>query len=117
MIDHYQDKSTPIPHKTTYGSSCNIEVLKYTPRPLTIFLDPKIATYQLLGPDPRGVWEFTNKISDNFTLGNGPFCKKCVFALKMGASLKALDTKLKCHACTLIVIRATLKGLLAPQVL
>ena len=85
--------------------------------PFPSLFGPEIAIYQPLDPDMEGVWESTHKISAKSTRGNGPFCKKCVFALKMGASLKALDTKLKCHACTLIVIRATLKGLLAPQVL
>ena len=61
--------------KTTYGSNCNIEVL-------TIFLDPKIATRQLLCPNPGGVCEFTHKFSANSTLRNGPFCKKCVFAFE-----------------------------------
>ena len=53
----------------------------YSPRALTIFLDPQIAICQLFGPDSEGVWESTHKVSADSVEGNGSFCKKCNFAL------------------------------------
>ena len=51
--------------------------------PFPSLFGPKIAIYQPLDPDMEGVWESTHKISAKSTWGNGPFCKKCVFALKV----------------------------------
>ena len=53
----------------------------YSPRALTIFLDPQITICQLFGPDSEGVWESTHKVSADSVEGNGSFCKKCNFAL------------------------------------
>ena len=64
------------------GEFCEGEQDKIGPSPaLMIFLGPELPICKLLDLDPEGVWESTNKFSAKSVGGNGPFCKKCVFAL------------------------------------
>ena len=54
---------------------------------------------KLLDLGPGGVWESTHKFSAKSVEGNGPFCKKCVFAQNGKNSPKSdfrLSEGLKC---------------------